>query len=308
MDNVKAWNIDSESGYFFKREVEQVRKKTYDVKKVPLSARVIFPLDHEIHEGAKSIVWQQYDMIGQARFIANYASDLPRVDIRGTEYTSKTKTMGDYYAYSYDDIRTAKMAGKPLDAKLGLAARKAIDILENATAFNGDRTHNIQGFFSNPSIPRFSVPANGSGDTEWSKKTSDEILEDLNFLGNYSSNVTNNVEKASTICIPVVQYNLIHSRKMGAFDTRTIAKAFLDASPYIKEIKAIPECQGAAYGDADMAFAYDKDPDKLQLIIPMEFMQHAAQEKGLEFQIPCEQKTGGVVVYYPMSVAFMEGI
>ena len=309
MDNIKKWNLDSDNmGFFFKRELEQIRSKAYDIKKVPLKAREVFPLDFEIHEGAEFVVYQQYDMIGQAQVIANYATDLPDVDVRGEEFQSRVKSLGDKYTYSVQDIRAAMKGQKPLQQRKADAARKAMAIKENKIAFNGEPTHNIQGFFTNPNIPRVAAPVGASTSTEWANKTPDEILDDLHFMATYASDITDDVEQADTICLPVKQYNLIRKTKMGQFDTRTIYQAFMDASDYIKEIKSIPECKGAAEGGLDMAFAYRKDPDALQLVIPMEFLQHAAQQKGLEFQIPCEQRIGGVVVYLPLSVVFMEGV
>ena len=306
-DSIRSWNIDSELGYFFKRELEQVRSKAYDIKKVPLHAREVFPLDFEINEGAAFIVYEQYDHVGQARVIANYATDLPRVDVRGQEFQSKVKSLGDMYGYSVDDIRAAQKAGKPLQQRRADAARKAIAILENEIAFKGDKKHNIQGFFSNPNIPRLAAPANGSGKTLWAEKSAEEVLEDLHELANNPAILTDGVEEADTLCMPTEQYKLISTRKMGQYDTRTIKEAFMAATDNIKQIMRVPECKGAGFGGSDIAFAYRKDADALHLVIPMEFMQHGAQQKGLEFEIPCEQKTGGVVVYLPLSVTFMEG-
>lgn len=308
IDSTKNWNLDSDTGFFFKRELEQVRAKTYDIKKVPLKAREIFPLDFEIDEGTEYVVYQTYDMIGQARVIANYATDLPRVDVRGEEFQSRVKTVGAAYGYSVQDIRAARKAGKPLEARKASAARKAVAIEENNIAFNGNKTHNIQGFFDNANIPRIAAPDNGSGSGLWSVKSAEQILADLHVLGNNASDLTDDVEVADTICLPTKQYNLIHTLKMGQYDTRTVAQAFLEATPHINSILSVSECKAAGYLGEDMAFSYRKDADALQMVVPMDFLQHAAQQKGLEFEIPCEERFGGVVVYYPMSITFMEGV
>jgi hypothetical protein len=41
----KYTNLDSEAGYFFERELEQVKAESYDVLYPDLLARDIFPLD-----------------------------------------------------------------------------------------------------------------------------------------------------------------------------------------------------------------------------------------------------------------------
>jgi hypothetical protein len=55
-----------------------------------------------------------------------------------------------------------------------------------------------------------------------------------------------------------------------------------------------------------MAFA--RNDDTLTHEIPMMFTQHAEQIRGLEHLIPCEGRTGGVIVYRPVAISFMEGI
>ena len=50
------------------------------------------------------------------------------------------------------------------------------------------------------------------------------------------------------------------------------------------------------------------DERKLSLEIPMHFYQYPLQEKGLEIEIPCEQRVAGMVIYYPLSALIVEGI
>ena len=51
-----------------------------------------------------------------------------------------------------------------------------------------------------------------------------------------------------------------------------------------------------------------EDPMKLTLELPMPFEQFAPQQTGMEYQIPCHAKCGGVIVYYPASIAYGDGI
>ena len=68
---------------------------------------------------------------------------------------------------------------------------------------------------------------------------------------------------------------------------------------------------------ADMVFGYEedvirqlvkKDIDAVSLEIPMPFTQYAPQARNLEFVVPCESRTAGVIVYYPLSMCIMTGI
>jgi hypothetical protein len=54
--------------------------------------------------------------------------------------------------------------------------------------------------------------------------------------------------------------------------------------------------------------AIENSADNLTLEIPMPFMQHAPQQEGLAFEVPCESRFGGVIIYYPLSMAMADSI
>ena len=54
--------------------------------------------------------------------------------------------------------------------------------------------------------------------------------------------------------------------------------------------------------------AFQRNPSKLRLEVPMEFMFHPAQERGLGIVVPGEGRIAGVVCPFPMAVTFGDGI
>ena len=58
----------------------------------------------------------------------------------------------------------------------------------------------------------------------------------------------------------------------------------------------------------EIMIAYRRDPDAFTLEIPQMFEQLPVQERGLEFVVPCHSRIGGVIIYYPLSMAIGEGI
>jgi hypothetical protein len=304
----KVINMDAESTAFFLRELEHVRTKTYDIKKVPLRAREIFPLDFEVHDGANTVTYHQFDTFGIAKIISNYADDLPVVDIAGKEFTSNVKEIGASFRYSFKDIRRAKLANRPLETRLATAARRAVSEKENRVAFFGDTDNNIPGILQNANIPRLAAGVGAGGSTFWDEKTVDEVLADMNVVVNTPSELTSGTEDVDAIVLSNKAH--VHVRSRYADDDKkvTILQAFLNANPHIKHVHVASELDNAGYDNTGMMMAYKKSPDYLQLVIPMEFVIHAPQERGLGYSVPVEQSTGGVVVYYPLAIAFLEGI
>ena len=63
-----------------------------------------------------------------------------------------------------------------------------------------------------------------------------------------------------------------------------------------------------ATGGQGVAFLFKNDPMKLTLENPMPFYQYPLQVRNLETVIPCEARTAGVIVYYPLSALIAVGV
>ena len=54
--------------------------------------------------------------------------------------------------------------------------------------------------------------------------------------------------------------------------------------------------------------SYKKDPEVLTLEIPQEYEEMPPQAKNLQFHVPVHARIGGVIVYYPIAMAYMDGL
>lgn len=304
----KIINLDANESMFFARELEVVKAASYDVVYPELKARSLIPVSFEAGPGAQTITYEQYDAVGMAKIIAAYADDLPRADIKGKEFTSRVRSIGASYGYNLQEIRSAQLAGKPLQQRKAAAAKEAMLRLEDKIAASGDVGHGLLGLINHPNISSTTLPADGTGASVlWSTKTALLILRDLNKLANFIVENTKEVEQPDTIVLPTAKYNTLMSTPLGDNAAVTILKQFLDNSVYIKNVIPWGKLTGAGAGGLDRMIAYKKDPMKLTLEIPQDFEQLDLQPKGLEYLVPCHMRCGGVIIYYPLSVAFADG-
>ena len=302
-------NLDAGESIFFARELEFVKTQTYDIKYPDLKARVLFPLDFSTNAGAESITYEQYDQVGMAKIISNYADDLPRADVKGKEFTAKVRTIADSFGYNYDEVQAASMAGKPLTQRKANAAKRAAMVLENKIAFFGDVVHGLSGFLTNPNIQEVLIAADGAGASKtFASKTPAQIVRDMSALFTAVHTISKGQEYADTLLMPLNQYNYIASTQFSAASDVTIMEWFLKANPHCKEIVWVNEMSGSGALGSDKMVAYRRDPNALTLECPSDFKQLPVQEKNLEYTVPCHQRTGGVLIYYPLSVAFADGI
>ncbi len=303
---------DADGAVFFARQLEHIKSKSFDVLYAELQARSLFPVSNEGGIGVTTITYRTYDMVGAAKIINAYANDLPRADVAGKETTIPVRSVGTSYGYSLDEIQASQLTGVGLDQRRSNASRRAVEQVVNDVAFVGDAASGLPGLFDNPNIPTGAVVDPGAG-TEWVNKTPDQILFDVNDLFADIFETTKMVERPNTLLLPPNQWSFIASTPRSANSDTTILQYIVQNSPYIaseSDIIPVNECAAAnnVLLSTDAMVAYDRDPDKLQLEIPVELEYLPVQMEGLEFIIPGRNRLGGLNIFYPLSLAIGTGI
>lgn len=306
-----------DASVFFARELDYVKVQSYDVEYPELTALGLFPVSSEADPGAETITYYTYDKAGLAKVIDNYSTDLPRADVNGKPSVAIIKSIGDSYGYSAQEMRASRLAGKSLDVRKAEAARYAIDNLTNRIAWCGDPETGLMGVLSEgQNIPLYTIMPGASGATSWYDKTADEILADVNGMSKQVSRATKNVERPDTLALPSDAYMHIATTRVG--DTgETVLSFILKHSPYVKNIVSAAELNAdsvetnpyaKATGGQGVAFLFKNDARKLSMENPMPFYQYPLQARNLEVVVPCEARTAGIIVYYPMSCLIAVGI
>lgn len=307
-----------DASVFFARELDHIKAQSYDVEYPELTALALFPISSEADPGAETITYYTYDKSGLAKVIDNYSTDLPRADVNGKPSIAVVKSIGDSYGYSAQEMRASRLAGKSLDVRKAESARYQIDNLTNRIAWRGDEESGLMGVLSaGQNIPLFTITAGAtSTKTTWLEKTADEILYDVNGMQKQVAKVTKNVERPDTLCVPSDVFMDMSTRRIP--DTSTTVKSFLlEHAPYLKNIVSAAELNAdsvdtnpyaKATAGQGVAFLFHNDPRKLSLENPMPFYQYPLQVRNLETVIPCEARTAGVIVYYPLSALIAVGV
>lgn len=304
-------NLDASSSIFFRRELEFVKARSYDVEYQDLMARQLFPVSNEAGAYAQVITFTTYDRVGMAQIISSYAKDLPRADITGVQESSPVRPIGLSFAYTVDEVLASEALGKSLEQRRVNAVQRGTEETIDTIAWYGDSATGLPGFLTNPNIPTGAVAQGASGQTTWADKTPGEILADVNDLFGTVYAVTRKKEKPTRLLLPVLQWNYIMSTPRSDNSDTTIAQYLVANSPFLSsldDIVAVNELDGAGTGGADMMVVYDPDPDKLTMEVPLELQFLPVQERGLTFEVPAWAKTGGVIIYKPMSIRFAYGI
>jgi hypothetical protein len=288
------------------RQLEHVRAQTYDVVYPEMKARQLIPVDGSVDTGAETVTYRQWDALGMAKIIHDFADDLPLVDALVEEFTSKVKSLGAAYGYSIQDLRAAGLSGSQLPARRARMARRSIEQAIEDIACLGNTKAGLLGFAKHPNVTLVPVVVG-----TWATATGAEMIADMNELVNSTVIANKETFLPDTIVLDIASYQRFASTRISTTgDTHTTAmQAFLASNPYVRSVMSWNKLALAdAAGTGPRAVCYKRDPEVLELVIPQEYEEMPPQPKGLRFSIPCHARIGGCVVYYPLAMGYMDGL
>ena len=329
--------LNDDEGVFFQRQLEYIQAQSYDVLYPELKGRGLLALNTEGGEGINTITYRSYDKRGETAIIAGKATDLPRGDISGKEYSINVKTLGNAFGYSRQELAAAKVTGMPLEARKAEATRKSYEEKVNQLIFFGNAENNLHGFFDGPAgapaltADRQVVAQSATGsNVRWrGSKTPDEIVADLTtaLVAMYAG--TKQLFRPNEIWMSVANKQLLMNTPRSLQSDMSIMNWFLQNNDFINsadQIKDINEVAGiypsvndAGAGTITGAFDPTQSSgegftvvanasDNMRVREPFPYMHLPVQYKGLEFEINCYGRFAGVEMIRPAAVAHWIGI
>jgi len=304
-------NLDADTSLFLCSQLEYIKAKAMEIVYPELLARRLFPVDYSGDSSAQFIHVQSWDQVGMAKIINYYANDLPNVALvrSGPGESRRVYGIGVAFGYSIQDIRAARATGLGLEQRLANAARYAYLQKENELAMLGDTNLGIPGFVNNPNTTSVTLANNAAGTSKkWADKTADEIIKDIGDTIAAIRVASNGVETPNTLLLPEAQYTKIATTPRAATSDVTILEFVLQSNPFITAVIPVYQLKGAGAAATDVMIAYDRNPDKVSLVVTQDFEVLPAQEKAYMFEFPCHGRTAGVILWAPKSVAQANGI
>lgn len=300
---------DAAESVMFARELEYVYAKTYDILYPGLKARQLIPVNTEVPTGADTHTYEQYNRVGQAKEVDDYAEDFPTVEVLGAQFTGKIVSLGDSYQYSTQDMRNAAMAKKPLDQMKASAARLAMEEKLERIAAVGSSARGITGLLNAPNVTDVaSLPA-GQWDTLLATPSDANMIAlqgDVAYLAKKiwtDSKTVHGNSGLTLLCDTVTYAGLQNTPQSPTFKDQSIAAFLLRTVPALSNIDFWLQCD-TSLSSGRQIMLYEKSPDCQELVIPQEFEQLPPQLKGMAFKIFCHMRTAGVSFRRPLSALY----
>jgi len=292
-----------DAGLFLDRQLEYIRPQIFEVEYADIKYSTILPVTSEAGPGAQTFTYRIMDATGDFKLISDAADDLPRADVSQTEKSINIRSFGGSFGYTVQELRAAQMANVALENRRAAAVRRAYEEKVESVAMFGEASVGLSGFFNNSTVDV--VSANKWFST--SGVTAEEMLSILNKGVSAIIGGSKMKEQPDTILIPYEDYNTISTTRNSDSSDVTVLEYFLRTNPYIRNVEPVNQL------DADNSsltrnrlVVYKRDPQKVQLHIPQPLELFPPQQRGLEFVVPAHARVGGVALYYPKSVIYVQ--
>lgn len=302
--------FDANETGFLERELTQLRTKVYEVQYADNLAIQFVPLATDIDPDAKTYSTPVLDRTGQAKVIGNGVTDIPRVDIKKDEILGTVATLAISYAFDIFELRTAARLGIPLEMWKAQAARAAIEEgIDKMLAFG--QTVSQTGLGVAGLVNNASVAVDTSSFQPWvaGTTTAAQMLTMLNKPPS-ALNVTVQNKGAllpDTLLMSSAYFDLASTTQISTGSDMTVLEYFKRNSPYIKNVVQWNRLATAnAAGNGPRLVYYRKSPVVLEGVVPRQFEQLPPQPKGLEVVTDCLGRAGGVKLYHPEAVSYVD--
>lgn len=309
-----ANRLDAGESIFLERDLNTKLAESKDVKfrKLRILKEGILPINTELSNADRTFSYEVWDAYGFAKIVTSYrAGDIPSVDVACTEVTGKIFPVMAKMTYDMQEIREAAKANKPLTAKRRDAVIKAIDTKLDNVAWFGDTAHNLVGLARYPGTTSATIPNDGAGSsTTWASKSADLILRDIYNGIAAIKDPTNDIESPDTLLLPSKVFTALGTRLLNSANPTgdtilsMLRKTLADLG--ITTILGLSELNTATPGGGTRAILFKNDKMNLEYFLPVTMEFFSPKEDGLAYDVMAQARTGGVKVYFPLSVAYMD--
>ena len=292
-----------EAGLFLERQLEYIRPQVFETVYADIKYPTILPVTSEAGNAAQTFTYRVMDSTGEFRLLADAADDLPRADISQVEKSINIRSFGGSFGYTVQELRAAQMANIALEQRRASAVRRAYEEKVEEVAMFGEASASLAGFFNNSTVDVLQAD-------KWftdSGTTAQEMLELLNYGVTAIINGSKMKEQPDTILMPYEDFRVVSTQRNSDSSDFTVLEYFLRTNPYITSIEPINQLdKDNSSLSTNRMVVYKRDPQKVQLHIPQPLELFPPQQRGLEFVVPAHARVGGVAIYFPKSVIYVQ--
>lgn len=247
----------------------------------------------------------------------NTANDIPVMQADFDKDIKRVFNWAQYMSVSYIEREKFKNIALNMEETLNKGIHLAFDHFCDLNVYKGFTKVNSTGLINNPNVTRVAAAPHTSGgtDTEWSGKSADEILKDINdaLTAVWKANDMADDALPNQILLPIEQFGDLVTRKVGVTGDKSILTYIEENNIVVKqkkdlEILPCKFCDGAGTSGADRMVVYINKVDKIRFHQTSPLRRLPVEIGNLAFKTPYVAQVSEVEFCYPTTVYYVDGI
>lgn len=288
-----------------------IATETYGLEREALHATEFVPMQTGISPFAPSFAYKVLSEVGMAKFVADYADDLPPVGRFLKIESAGIRTIAISYAYSNVELEQYLSVGIDVSRDDAISARFYIDKKVDEVILVGDKSQDLTGLFNNENVTVVASAANAAGtSTKIKNKDLSEIVKTVQDMVDGAYAVHKGTIVLDSIIFSHEAYSHMSTTPVSANNSTSILN-------YLKEIfreqgivnwNESRKLDDIGQDGVGRAVLYKKSPTILSYILPVPFRQEAPQAQALHYKVPCYARCGGTVIKNPKGLVYCDGV
>ena len=246
-------------------------------------------------------------------FVSANSTALPGVNVNGERIVAPLHPLAREIGYTSIELERSRLLGQPIDSQQLVALQRLYQLEVDAMVYIGDEEVNATGLINSPQVDVQDVANGVSGNSEWSTKTPDEILKDVNEMLTASWKATGYAVCPSELRLPPTEFAYINQIKVSEAGNVSILTYLEDNSISLRtngkklNIQPLKWLEDAGEAGSNRMMAYTNEKDKVRFpLVPLR--RETAYYKGIHFLCPYVYGMGSVEIVYPETIIYRDGI
>ncbi len=254
----------------------------------------------------------------QSGIIGGETNNIPIVQANLNKVPWQVFTFSNIMKVPFVDQQKLQGIGRSLDNILDKGLRLNYNKSIDYTIYDGIPQFNIPGLVNNPTITAATAPKGASGSSNWTSKTPDEILADINYVltttwENSGYDVTG---MANHIGLPPLQFGYIATTLISSAGAQSILDYVLMHNigrTQGVDLQIVPMnfwLTGAGVSGTDRMIAYVNDEDRVNfdLTVPLSRVMTQPDVREMAYLTSYAAQFSQVKFLYPQSAIYYDGI
>lgn len=246
-------------------------------------------------------------------WISPNTTTLPGVSVNGERVVLPLRLLGQEISYTSVELERSQLVGQPIDTQKFDAMNIMYQMNTDEMVYVGDNDVGAKGLLNSSLVTSGAVANGTAGTPQWTTKTPDEILKDVNDMVTAAWQASGFAVCPDKVLLPPAQFAYISSQKVSNAGNVSILQFLEDNSIALRvngrklEIQPVKWLTGRGASGADRMVAYTNQEDKVRFpMVPVR--RETPYYLGIKFNAPYIWAFGEVEFLYPETVIYRDGI